>query len=169
MEAVLYFKSFVMNALLIGNGIVKNTPDFKKYDQVVMFNKLFHKEYIKFMTQHWIRFYDRFSFHGMDLIPKHRAKVVLVTPSGDYENEIKYFHDKYNRETSACRIDFNDHLWYETCGGKFYVSTGAACIKQFLDGGYNISLSGFTFQGAKMHNWAFEERFAKNNERILII
>lgn len=158
-----------MNALLIGNGSLRNPPHFSDYNQVVMFNKIRHKEYLKFMTQHWIRFYDTLSFHGMDLIPKHNAEVVLVTPSGDYEREIKRFSDKYSRKTTACRIDFDDYLWYETSGKTFYVSTGMACIKHFLDEGYNIGLSGFTFQGAKLHNWAFEKRFVKNNKRISTI
>jgi len=80
-----------MNVLLIGNGPVRNIPVFKNYDQIVMFNKTRHPEYIKFMTQHWIRFYGDLSFHGMDLIPKHKAEVVLVTPSRDYEREVKHF------------------------------------------------------------------------------
>jgi len=90
------------------------------------------------MTEHWIRSYKENSYWGKELITTHQSPVVIVSSFPSCKQEAIAMSKEYVRKVTAC--DYNGYEdWYETKGGKHSPSTGAICIKHFLDEGYNIT------------------------------
>lgn len=150
--------------LIVGNAPCSIAFDFGKYDHVVVFNRPKNLELFKQATYHFCRTNKPdLAYHaGEEFIPRHQAIPVLVE-AGAHGKALAAKYADRGAFVFSCR---HHAQCYEQ---GFTPSTGYSVIRYFIGLGFEITIAGFTWQGAPVHGWKFEKEECEKYDKAGII